>query len=382
MRATRLLPPAMLAAALATAAPAAAADVDVIARGLDNPRHVAVDARGDVYVAEAGRGGPAGPGASCFDSPEGSACVGATGAITRIADADGRRPWASRVLSGLASFAAAGGRAANGPHGIDAHGGQVYFTNGGPTAPRRGGQVISRDVLAAENAVAAGFGTVQRLKRRGGAEVLADPWAFERDNNPDVTAGSPLVDSNPVGVAVDRGRLLIADAGGNTVLRVNRRGRIDVLALFANRPTPSPFGGPDIPMNAVPTSVVADGHGGYYVSQLTGFPFPVGGSWIWHVDRRGGEPVPALDGFTNVMDLAVGRDGTLYVLELDHNSLLRPGTEGALFAVSPWGGAPQRIDAPGSLTAPGGVDVGRHGELYVSNRSTEAGAGEVLRIRR
>ena len=34
----------------------------------------------------------------------------------------------------------------------------------------------------------------------------------------------------------------------------------------------------------------------------------------------------------------------------------------------------------GTLTEPGGIAVGRHGKLYVSNHSREAGAGEVLRI--
>ena len=33
-----------------------------------------------------------------------------------------------------------------------------------------------------------------------------------------------------------------------------------------------------------------------------------------------------------------------------------------------------------TLINPGGVAVGRKGDLYVTNRSTQAGAGEVLRI--
>ena len=49
---------ALLSLALAASAPAkGGVDVDVIASGLDNPRHVAVSAWGDVYVAESGRGG-------------------------------------------------------------------------------------------------------------------------------------------------------------------------------------------------------------------------------------------------------------------------------------------------------------------------------------
>ena len=78
------------AAALAVAVPASAGtvhDVDVIAHGLDNPRHVAVSSDGAVYVAEAGRGGDHVAKRSCFDSAEGFACTGATGAVTKVSAA-------------------------------------------------------------------------------------------------------------------------------------------------------------------------------------------------------------------------------------------------------------------------------------------------------
>jgi glucose/arabinose dehydrogenase len=37
--------------------------------------------------------------------------------------------------------------------------------------------------------------------------------------------------------------------------------------------------------------------------------------------------------------------------------------------------------AAGRLTAPGGVAVDEDGTVYVSNKSTSAGSGELLRIR-
>jgi hypothetical protein len=80
------------------------------------------------------------------------------------------------------------------------------------------------------------------------------------------------------------------------------------------------------------------------------------------------------------MDLAFGRDGTLYVLEIDSNSLLQPGTDGAIWAVKR--GRARKLELPaGTLTEPGGIAVGGHDTLYVSNHSREAGNGEVLRIR-
>jgi hypothetical protein len=81
------------------------------------------------------------------------------------------------------------------------------------------------------------------------------------------------------------------------------------------------------------------------------------------------------------MDLAFGRDGTLYVLEIDHDSLLGGTLDGAVHAVRRGGGDTRRIELPaGTLTHPGGIAVGRRGDLIVTNRSDEAGAGEVLAL--
>jgi hypothetical protein len=377
---------ATAAAVLAVAAPATAAtvhDVDVIGHGLDNPRHVAVAHDGDVYVAESGRGGDPATSRSCFDSAEGFACTGATGAVTRIA----RHRWhfdQERVLSGLASFAPASGDDAIGPHGVFVDGRELLVTNGGPTAPTRGTPptVVLRDpTLVAEEPVSRVFGTLLAADRRRGPRVVADLWRYERDNNPDAGVGNPLVDSNPVDVTADRHGLVVADAGGNDLLRVTGRGRIRVLSLFPNVATPNPFGGPPIQMNAVPTGVVRGKDGALYMSQLTGFPFPAGGARVFRVDPRSGAATTYASGFTNAMDLDVGHDGTLYVLELDSDSLLNPGRDGAIWAVPSGGGTPERLALPaGTLVEPGGLAVGRHGDLYVSNHSREAGAGQVLRI--
>ena len=379
----RFVPAAVGAAVLLSAGPAAAAEVDVVARGLDNPRHVAVDARGDVYVAEAGRGGPRVEGASCFDSAEGPSCVGATGAVTRVRGAGGGDPQARRVVTGLASFAPESGANAIGPHGIVAAGAGIVVTNGGPTAPERDGDVVPRWQLAQESRVSSRFGQVLAFRAGGGTNrglrVIADPYAFEAANNPDAKAGNELVDSNPVDVAVDRGRLLIADAGANSLLRTRLTSTVpQLLTLFPNRPEAAPDG-TTIPMNAVPTAVVVRGNA-YYVSQLTGFPFPRLGAWIWRVNRRTGAATAMLkDKFTNIMDLALDRRGRLLVLEIDHDSLLGPGTDGALYRVD--GSSVRRLDTAGQLTAPGGLDVARDGTIYISNRATEAGTGQLLRFR-
>ena len=384
MRASKLVVSVVLALAAALASPAwaAPAKVDVVARSLDAPRHLAFGARGDLFVAEAGRGG-SGP---CFVAGEGPACMGASGAVTEI----DRRGHQFRIASGLASFANTVpdpnpmGVTPNpiGPHGITVLGAdQVFVTNGGPTEPMdNAGNLILRETLAAQNPAANLFGRLLWIKHHGRVRSIADIWAFERDVNPDAGVGNPAVDSNAVDVLFDRGRFVIADAGGNAIDRASFFGRVSNLAVFANRTVPNPFPPPPatIDMQAVPTSVVEGPDHQYYVSQLTGFPFPPGGANVYRVDPRSGNPTVFASGFTNIMDLAFGRDGTLYVLEISHSGLLS-GADGAIFAI-PRKGPQRQIELPpGTLTAPGGITVGRDG-LYVSNQTFVPGEGQVLRI--
>jgi hypothetical protein len=376
--------PLAAAATLAFAVPASAhhgIDVDVIAKKLDNPRHVAVSKDGDVYVAEAGRGGNHATAKSCFDSAEGFACTGRTGAITKIS-----RWGQDRIVKGLASFAPVNGGSAIGPHGVYADGRDVYFTNGGPTGPTRGTPpvIVLRDpTLVAEDPISALYGRLFRVKGRDRIAPIADAWAFENRVNPDAQVGNPLVDSNPVDVLVDGGRFVMADAGGNSVIRTDHRGRLEALRVFPNVPKPNPFvPGAIVPMQAVPTGVVEGPDGFYYVSQLTGFPFPVGGAGVFRVNPRTGAYSVYATGFTMIMDLDFGDDGTLYVLEIDSDNILDPegSKEGGLWTVSKRG-VMRKVALPaGTLTEPGGIAVGRHDQLYVSNHSREAGNGQVLRI--
>jgi hypothetical protein len=339
--------------------------VKVVAQGLFSPRHLAFGTRGDLFVAEAGSGGTD----LCFNAGEGPACMGASGAVTKV-DRWGRQ---SRIVSGLASMAnTPGNDNAIGPHGITVLGDDgVIITNGGPTQPKDpAGNTIFRETLAQGHPYADLFGRVLAIGKRGRIAKLADIWDFERDNNPDATLGNPQIDSNPVDVAVDGFRLVVADAGGNAVDVVKPYNRVSALSIFANLPA-----GPQ----AVPTSVVIGPDHQYYVSLLTGFPFIPGAATVYKVDPRTGAQTVFASGFTNLMDLAFGRDGTLYALSIDDNGLLAEGNEGAIYAIDRAGTATKLALPAGTLPMPGGITAANDA-LYVSINSGSPGNGQVIRI--
>jgi sugar lactone lactonase YvrE len=137
-------------------------------------------------------------------------------------------------------------------------------------------------------------------------------------------------------------------------------------------------GGPTF--QAVPTSVAQGPDGAFYVGQLTGQPFPVGAACVFRVPAGGGTPVCTYGGFTNIIDVTFGPDGSLYVLEIDANGLPTPPSEGRLTRIAP-NGARTVIQTDPALVMPGGVAIGPGGAIYVTNGSVSPGGGQVVRIR-
>ncbi len=350
---------------LLVVAPAAGAQgpFQVVASGLDNPRGLAFAPDGSLLVAEAGRGGP-GP---CISGPEaGQVCYGPTGAVTRVSKGVQRR-----IVTGLPSLAGSDGMAATGPHDVLATGLSVTVVTGLGAAPN------ARDALGAPGM---NFGRLLAANLSGGWRALADVSGYEAVANPDGGA----IDTNPYGLAPAPGHgSVVADAGGNDLLLVPSGNRsIQTLAVFPNRLVPAPefLGLPPgtmIPMQAVPDSVAVGPDGAYYVGQLTGFPFPVGGANVYRV-VPGQAPTVYASGFTNIIDVTFDASGNLYVLEIAKNGLLSGDPTGALIKVAP-DGTRTEIASEG-LVAPGSVAVGPDGALYVSNFSIFPGMGEVVRI--
>lgn len=335
----------------------------MIATGLDNPRQLSFTRGGDLLVAESGEGG-AGP---CLPGPEGGeVCFGTSGAITKVS-ARGKQ---TRLLRGLPSLAARDGSEATGPGDVVATGHRISVLIGLGADPARRAELP---------AAGQRMGTlVSTTKKSRSLRTIADLAAWEAAND---WNNDP--DSNPTGMLYDHGRYVVADAGGNTVVRVGRGGGIRLLATFADREVdapPIPGLPPRVAMQAVPTSVAARGwDGAYYVSQLTGFPFPKGAANIYRIDPRTGQTTVYASGLTNVTDLAFsGR--SLYAVQLSTEGLLN-GPVGSVVKVEPRATSPEaHTVVAGELFAPYGIAIKR-GSAYVTTGSVAKDAGQVIRIR-
>ena len=146
--------------------------------GLHNPRGLAFDNHGSLYVAEAGQGGTA-PCAVFSDNL--MKCYGPTGRISRL-----KNGVQSVVADGLPSNAPAGGNGAVGPHNLAFQGGHLYVTDGLGANPLN---------PAIQPFRALGQGTLIKVHPNSHWKVATDISAFEGAHNP---VGPP--DSNPYGL--------------------------------------------------------------------------------------------------------------------------------------------------------------------------------------
>jgi sugar lactone lactonase YvrE len=377
----RLLPVAgaisLIGSAMPLSSVAAAPAYQVIATGLNTPRGLEFDASGHLYVAEAGMGG-SGRCVASPENPDDSSCFGLTGSITRIYG--GRQ---QRIVTGLPSMAGAGGSFASGPHDVAVMRPGLFKVVLG-----LGGNARGRDALGGP---ASSLGHLVEVSTKQPGLMGRVDWdsrvdlaAYEAVHNPDGGEN----DTNPYAAVADpAGNAVVADAGGNDLLKVDRTGKISTLAVFPDRMVDAPAflgmpAGSTIPMQSVPNSVARGKHGEYYVGELTGFPFPAGAARVYVVrDTANARPEVFADGFTNIIDVATDKDGNLYVLEIARDGLLAADEN------SPTGRL-TRISADGErtvlmtdgLVAPTGLAIGHDNALYVSNYGVFAGSGEVIRI--
>jgi len=332
---------------LSTLALSAAPTVEVIMRNLDNPRGLALGPEGGLYVAEAGRGG-AGP---CQTLRGALQCYGPTGGVTRL--------WGGhqeRVITGLPSQVDPAGQAL-GPQDISFQGrGGAFITVG------FGGEPSLRSRFGPGGEI---FGTLIHAPASGNWKVIADISDYEAKANP---AGG-IIDTNPFGILAEPSSRVITDAGGNDLLRIEANGKISTIATFPSRPARS--------TDAVPTGFTVGPDGAYYVGELTGAPFTAGAARVYRV-VPGSAPQVVLEGFKAILDLSFGPDGSLFVVEFSAGPASGLAAAGRLIRVRPNGTREVVLDG---LDHPTSVLVDPDdGTIYVTNRGTSVGNGEVLKV--
>lgn len=357
--------------ALAVAPPGLVAQspLEVVAWGLDNPRGLDFGPEGALYIAEAGVGGNG----SCIPGPLGPMCYGATGAVTRL-----HKGQQERVIEGLPSLSGqnSGGFFSFGPHDIAVRRGQALIAIGLDAT------IADRDLLGAEGRE---FAHLVRVRRNDKMTSLADLAAYEQANNSDgamASGNEPELRSNPHNVLFHPGGALVIDSGANALLAVRRDGRVSTLATFPAREMMLPGTDQIVDMQSVPTAAARGPNGVLYVGELTGFPFPEGESRVYRV-VPGQQPEVYLEGFTHIIDLAVDKEGVIYILQIANTSLLDMFASGQLavgsvIAVSPGGERKVLLDE--GLVTPTGLAIGPDGYLYISNCGVCAGQGEIVRL--
>ncbi|WP_341360440.1 ScyD/ScyE family protein [Georgenia sp. M64] len=199
-------------------------------------------------------------------------------------------------------------------------------------------------------------GFVYRLLPNGRTRLLADLGTYEDNHNPDQGNTYGLVglpegctvpefllpydgglDSNVYSVTIlDDGSRVVADAGGNDLLRVRPNGGVETLAVLPPIALTvdqtvidvamADFGadiscaeGATLNLEPVPTDVEVGPDGMLYVTSLPGGPesdaLGANGS-VFRVDPATGDVELVATGFLGATDLAVAPDGTIYVTEL------------------------------------------------------------------
>ncbi|MFQ1002865.1 ScyD/ScyE family protein [Modestobacter sp. SSW1-42] len=326
--------------------------VTTVAGGLDGPRQVS-DYRGKrVVVAESG-----------------------SGEVSSVSLRSGR---VETLLSGLAT-----------PQGVDFDRGRLFVATGEAPPPEEGAPPAEPAPGASSLVVAEPGGRVLETIDLLAYELAANPDG-QLQFGPD---GAPVdALSNPYAVLAQKRRVLVADAGANAVLSVDRR--TGEVSTFFVPPLVTDVAGCETAENnpgtvgcdPVPTGIAAGPHGLVYVSTL-GAEVP--GAGRVYVLSPEGQVVHVIDGLTSPTGLAVDGHGTVYVSNVGEGAPegepgegFDPADVGEVTRIS-WRG--ERSTA--QVTMPTGL-LARDGDLYASAWSVAAflglpaDSGELVRVDR
>ncbi|WP_414624280.1 ScyD/ScyE family protein [Calothrix sp. CCY 0018] len=357
---------------------------EIIADNLDNPKGLTFAPDGSLYITEAGTGGN-GPSIPA-PSGQGNLHYGRSGAISKIENGTVRR-----ILTGLPSVAFPDGSGAAGPHDIkfDADG-KAYVLLGYAANP------AFRESLGDNN-----LGTIITL------DLSNNTWSSIADiTNCEVIKKIVLKDSevasNPLSLYVDGNRLVIVDAGANSLFSINTDGsNLELIAAIPERILTNPilpgaksenFDRGHVPapgayhqappsqmsIQSVPTDVVKGADGAYYVCEFSGFPFPEGEARIYKTSVNGELEVFA-SGFTQLIDMTFDAEGNLYVLQHMNQSGWKGKPDGALIKIAPNSERTMLMEGNG-LEMPSALTIGPDGAFYIINRGGRPGIGQIIRV--
>lgn len=338
----------------------------VVAEGLNGPQGLHVDSANNLWIAESGLGGND---EIAFANPQTfqleTAKLGDSSRVIKVSP-DGKQEVVATLPSVVVAQDTVGGAK------ITELNGEVFVTSG---------QWIEFNGDKS-------LGTIAAVLRVGesGAEVVADTWAFENEQNPD---GINLRESHPYGITPGPdGHLYIADAAANSLLRLDvSTGGLELVAAF--EPLPGVFPNPvmDNAMlaQAVPTAAAFAADGTLYVSYLSGAPFVPGSAKVVKVSTKNvvktsarGEVSDFATGLTMLTDLKAAPDGNLYATQFAIFGQQGPQpNSGAVIRIRPNGSAETVIAGLPFVTA---IAFNTAGEGFVAINGVGApGSGQVVR---
>jgi len=350
--------PLVLSTQAASASGGTASAVHTVVAHLNNPRGLAVDKDGRIWIAEAGKGGT-----NCQGTGGDATCVGLTSSVSKFANGT-----LTRVISRLISVGGPGGIGSEGAVAVALDHGDlaVIMAASAFEVPTSG---FPKPVL---NAARAELGQLILSTKAGAwgtaAAVGSRDWIWTSTHK--FLQPDQFPDANPNGVAVVGDKVFVADAGANLLAQVNAQGAVRTLAYF-QVPKGSPTDG-------VPTCVAQGPDGALYVGELLGGTFAPGGARVWRVTLSGGTAHAKVwaTGFTTIQGCGFDKWGNFYATEFQTAGLNEDPTASPLGDVVKVDKAGHRTHlGTGSLFWPSGFAAGPNGAIYVSNCSIAPASG-------
>ena len=380
----------LVGAAPSVAAPAPTVTITPVVSGLNTPRGITFDGRGNLYVAESGTAG-AGP-----------AGLTNTGKVTKYRGASAHAVWSQTFQSFYASVDPSQPPDVLGPEGLSALQAGCRRWDGHGTRLAWKNRCAVRLIMSeSHNGIAAASGGAINATQAGhlyrlGAQTgqptnLRDvgdrsyAWTNARKSLfPD-----DFPDSNPFGVLVvpdaakHRLRTFVADAGANTIIEVMPNGRDRVVAYIPNETQP-PF------RDSTPTCIAQGPDGALYVATLhlvanLFVPGATGGaSDVWRVNPNAHYPQkPTLwaTGLTTPTGCIFDRRGNFWATEMFKQNA--GGPPGDVVRIPFHHPTKMRHFGGGSLPLPGMIAQAPSGAFFITTHSADpaAGSGQVVRLR-